>query len=80
MFRKLIAFLFLLACVWVGVEVYTQGADQTLDDLQSKARGAAAGQESAMKRVQRSASAARDEHLDRIERQLDEGSVGLRDD
>jgi hypothetical protein len=80
MLRKLIAFVFLVACVWIGLEVYTKGADEALGDLRAKAQGVSDRQASTMQRVQRSASAARDQQLDRVERQLGDGSVGLRED
>jgi hypothetical protein len=79
--QKMIGIGIVVAVVWVGVTVYTEGIDNAfggaLAGFASKSAGDAT---STLKRIQRSASNARDRQLERVERQLGEGSVGLRDD
>ena len=82
MWFRLVSLLFLGACFWIGVEIYTQGTAGAFGGALARLGPGSASAPHAMstlERVQRSASGARDRQLDRIERQLDGPSVGLSD-
>ena len=69
---RMLSFLFLVACVWVGVEVYTQGMDGAFGGaLAGLGRGGRSHAESTLERIRESATGARDLQLDRIERQVE---------
>ena len=77
---RILSLLFLMACVWVGVEIYTQGTDRAFGGaLAGLGPGGRSPAESTLARVRESATGARDRQLQRIERQLGDGSVGLQD-
>ena len=77
---RLFSFLLLVACLWVGIEIYTQGTERAFGGALSRL-GTSGDEhvESTFERVRRSASGARDRRVGRMERQLGEGSVGLQD-
>jgi len=78
---RLVSFLFLAGCVWVAVEVYTEGTDGAFGGILARVRPAASSPASTstpLERIQRSASGSRDRQLERIEGQLEGESVGLR--
>ena len=78
--QKMIGIGIVVAVVWVGVTVYTEGIDNAFGGALAGFASKSAGDgTSTLKRIQRSASSARDRQLERVERQLGEGSVGLRD-
>ena len=80
MWFKLLSFLFLGGCVWVAVEVYTQGTDRAFGGaLAGLGSGSSSQTGTPLERVRSSASGARDRQLQRIEGQLDGDSVGLND-
>ncbi len=77
---RILSFLFLVACVWVGIEIHTQGTDRAFGGaLAGLGLGGSSPAESTLARVRGSATGARDRQLERIERQLGEGSVELQD-
>ena len=79
--QRLIGIMLVVAVVWIGVTIYTEGIDQAFGGMLSRFSSAEAPERSsALKRIGRSGSQARDKQLERIERQLGEGSLGLRDD
>jgi hypothetical protein len=79
--QKLIGISLLVAVVWVGVTIYTEGIDEAFGGALSRFSSTPATQQtSTLKRIQRSGSRARDQQLDRIERQLGKDALGLRDD
>ena len=78
--QRLIGIALIVAVVWVGVSIYSEGIDQAFGGIFSRFSSAPAQQrDSMLKRVQRSGSNARDRQLDRIERQLGKDSLGLSD-
>ena len=78
--RRILALVFLVAGVWIAIEIYTHGTDRAFGGALA-GLGLAGGShaESTLARVRGSATGARDRQLDRLERQLGEGSVGLQD-
>ena len=80
--QKLIGIMLVVAIVWIGVTIYTEGIDQAFGGTFSRFSSTSGTPQraSTLKRIQRSGSKARDQQLERIERQLGEGSVGLSDD
>ena len=79
--QKLIGIVLVVVGVWVGVSIYTEGIDHAFGGLFSRFSSSPAPErDSTLKRIQKSGSKARDRQLGRIERQLGEGSLGLRDD
>ena len=80
MWFRLVSFLFLGACFWLAIEVYTNGTQGAFGGALARLGpgGGGSGQNvSTLERVRGSASGARDRQLNRIERQLDGPSVGL---
>ena len=76
--QRLIGIALIVAVVWVGVTIYTEGIDQAFGGIFSRFSSAPAHErDSTLKRVQRSGSNARDRQIDRIERQLGKDSLGL---
>ena len=79
--QKLIGIMLLVAVVWIGVTIYSEGIDQAFGGAFSRFSSTSESQRaSTLKRIQRSGSRARDQQLERIERQLGEGALGLSDD
>jgi hypothetical protein len=79
--QKLIGIMLLVAVVWIGVTIYSEGIDQAFGGAFSRFSSTPAQQQAGtLKRIQRSGSKARDQQLERIERQLGEGALGLSDD
>ena len=82
MWFRLISFLFLGACFWIGVEVYTNGTQGAFGGALARlgpGGGHSSQNVSTLNRVRGSATGARDRQLDRIESQLEGPSVGLHD-
>lgn len=78
--RRLFSIVFIAGCVWIGIEIYTQGTAGAFGGILSRFGSGETETQSTLQRVRSSASGARDRQLDRIERQLGDPSVGLRDD
>ena len=78
---KLVSFLFLAACVWVGVEIYTEGTQGAFGGALSGFRSSDTRSDARppLERIRGASSGARDRQLSRIEGQLGEPSVGLYD-
>jgi hypothetical protein len=71
----------MVAAIWVGVSIYTEGIDKAFGGAFARFSSAPAQEQaSTLKRIQRSGSKARDQQLDRIERQLGKDSLGLSDE
>ena len=78
--QKIFGIGLIVVAVWVGVTVYTEGMDNAFGGAFARfSSGSAQDGTSTLKRVQRSASKARDRQLERVERQLGGQSVGLRE-
>ena len=77
---RILPMIFLVACVWVCIEIYTQGTERAFGGALARIGVSGAPHaESTLARIRASATGARDRQLDRIERQLQDGPVGLRD-
>lgn len=81
MWFRLLSFLFLAGCVWVGVEVYTEGTGGAFGGALSRFGSGEVKSQTAtpLERIRGSASGSRDRQLSRIEGQLEGSSVGLYD-
>ena len=79
--QKVIALALLVVAIWVGVTIYQEGAANAFGGLFARFGGTSThAADSTLQRVRAGATQARDRQLRRIERQLGEPSVGLRDD
>ncbi len=72
---KVFAILLIVFAVWIGLSIFTEGTDRTFGGLLSRfapalAEGQAGDTRAPLERVRERAEAARDQQLDRIERQL----------
>jgi hypothetical protein len=80
MWFRLLSFLFLAGCIWVGVELYTEGSDRAFGGVLSGfGPGTSSRTTTPLERIQGAAAGSRDRQLGRIERQLEDASVGLED-
>ena len=78
--QKVIGIVLVVVGVWVGVTIYSEGIDKAFGGLFARFSSSSEPERAGtLKRVQKSGSRARDLQLERIERQLGEGSLGLRD-
>ncbi len=77
--RRILSLLFLVAGVWTAIEIYTHGTAGAFGGALARLGVGGSHVESTLARVRGSATGARDRQLDRLERQLGEGSVGLQD-
>ena len=78
--RRILSLLFLVAGVWTAIEIYTHGTAGAFGGALARLGvGGGSHVESTLARVRGSATGARDRQLERLERQLGEGSVGLQD-
>ncbi len=72
---KVFAILLIVFAVWIGLSIFTEGTDRAFGGLLSRfapapAEGQARDTRAPLERVRERAEAARDQQLDRIERQL----------
>ena len=81
MSSRLLPLIIVAGCVWVAVEVYTEGTSGAFGGaLAGIGSGDARSQTvSPLERIRSSAGGSRDRQLGRIERQLEGPSVGLND-
>ena len=75
---KVFAVLLIVFALWIGLSIFTEGTDRAFGGLLSRfapalAEGQARDTRAPLERVRERAEAARDQQLDRIERQLSRG-------
>ena len=78
--QRIIGLALLVVAIWVGITIYTEGTSNAFGGLLARF-GSTPGHDasSVLKRVEAGTAQARDRQLRRVERQLDDSSVGLRD-
>ncbi len=82
MWFRLLSLLFLVGCIWAGAEIYTEGTAGAFGGALARIGPGDRSLSEAvapLERIRGSATGARDRQLSRIERQLGDPSVGLRD-
>ncbi len=72
---KVFAILLIVFALWIGLSIFTEGTDRAFGGLLSRfapvlAEGQSRDTRAPLERVRERAEAARDQQLDRIERQL----------
>jgi len=80
MWFRLMSFLFLAGCIFVGVEIYTKGTAGAFGGALSgisQEGGSSGPAATPLERIRQSTTGSRDRQLSRVERQLGEPSVGL---
>lgn len=77
---KIIGIGFVVLGLWLGFEVYTKGTDAAFGGFFSSESVEQAAQQSPLGKLEDRAAHARDTQMQRIERQLDDRSVGPEDD
>lgn len=75
---KVFGMLLIVFALWIGLSIFTEGTDRAFGGLLSRfapalAEGQARDTRAPLERVRERAEAARDQQLDRIERQLSRG-------
>ena len=76
---KLFGLILIVVGVWVGMEIYTQGVNRAFGGLFAGVAEEAADLRSPLERIQDKGRHASDAQLERIERQLNDSSVGYSD-
>jgi hypothetical protein len=80
---KIFGIVFIVAGLWIGMTIYTEGTDRAFGGIFASSSSSSPGDSEAasspLERIEQRGAEARNAQLERIESQLDDSSVGLND-